>query len=93
MNLKNDLGNREIKEVIEEHPKIGEILDNYEIGCIKCSIGTCYVKDVVAVHVLGDQGVELPPALQVDQREMAEERFGEPDLGALLRQGHTWTVS
>ncbi len=54
MKLHNDLGNREIKEVIEEHPQIGKILDNYEIGCIKCSIGTCLLKDVVAVHVLGD---------------------------------------
>ena len=54
MKLHNDLGNREIKEVIEEHPQIGKILDNYEIGCIKCSIGTCFLNDVVAVHVLGD---------------------------------------
>ncbi|MFC1827406.1 hypothetical protein ACFLZQ_05720 [Thermodesulfobacteriota bacterium] len=54
MKLHNDIGNSEIIKVIEEHPKIGEILDNYEIGCIKCSIGTCFLKDVVAVHVLGD---------------------------------------
>jgi hypothetical protein len=54
MKFLNDLGNREIKEVIEEHPKIGEILNKYEIGCLECSIGTCFLKDVVAVHVLGD---------------------------------------
>ncbi|MFC1844100.1 hypothetical protein ACFLZ5_04860 [Thermodesulfobacteriota bacterium] len=54
MELHNDLGNRGIKEVIEEHPKIGEILNEYEIGCLECSIGTCFLKDVVAVHVLGD---------------------------------------
>ena len=54
MQLTNDIGNRPIKEVIEEHPKIGEILNKYEIGCLECSIGTCFVKDVVAVHVLGD---------------------------------------
>jgi hypothetical protein len=54
MNLRNDLGNREIKEIIELYPKIGEILNSYEIGCTECSIGTCYLKDVVAVHVLGD---------------------------------------
>ncbi|UCD66061.1 MAG: hypothetical protein JSW69_00025 [Deltaproteobacteria bacterium] len=55
MQLTNDIGNRPIKEVIEEHPKIGEILNKYEIGCLECSIGTCFVKDVVAVHVLGDE--------------------------------------
>jgi hypothetical protein len=54
MKLHNDIGNREIIKVIKDHPRIGEILDNYEIGCIKCSIGTCFLKDVVAVHVLGD---------------------------------------
>lgn len=55
MELQNDMGNQPIKEVIEAHPAIGRILDSYEIGCIKCSIGTCFLKDVVAVHVLGDE--------------------------------------
>ena len=54
MKLLKDMGNRPIKEVIEAHPKIGEILNKYEIGCLECSIGTCYLKDVVAVHVLGE---------------------------------------
>jgi hypothetical protein len=48
------MGDKPIKEVIEAHPKIGEILNRYEIGCLECSIGTCFLKDVVAVHVLGD---------------------------------------
>jgi hypothetical protein len=54
MKLDNDMGNRPIKEVIEAHPRIGQILDKYEIGCLECSIGTCFLKDVVTVHVLGD---------------------------------------
>jgi len=55
MELLNDLGNKPIKDVIEEYPEIGNILDKYEIGCIACSIGTCLFKDVVKVHVLGDE--------------------------------------
>ncbi len=55
MKLLNDLGNQPIKEVIESHPRIGEILNKFEIGCLECSIGTCLLKDVVAVHVLGDK--------------------------------------
>ena len=55
MELLNNLGNRNIKEAIEEYPKIGEILDKYEIGCIKCSVGTCLLKEVVSVHFLGDE--------------------------------------
>ena len=54
MKLHKDMGNRPIKEVIEAHPKIGEILNKYEIGCLECSIGTCFLKDVVSVHVLGE---------------------------------------
>ena len=59
MRLHNDLGNRGIKEVIKEHPEIGDILSKYEIGCLECSIGSCLLKDVVAVHVLGDAGEEI----------------------------------
>ena len=54
MKLHNDMGNQPIKQVIETHPEIGAILKKYEIGCLECSIGTCLLKDVVAVHVLGD---------------------------------------
>jgi hypothetical protein len=54
MQLNNGLGTRQIKDVIEEHQQIGKILDKYAIGCIKCSIGTCLLQDVVSVHFLGD---------------------------------------
>lgn len=55
MKLTNNLGDRPIKDVLGEHPLIGEVLDRHGIGCIKCSVGTCLLKDVVAVHFLGDE--------------------------------------
>lgn len=55
MELINDIGSKNIKEAIEEYPGIGEILDKFEIGCIKCTVGTCLLKDVVTVHFLGDE--------------------------------------
>lgn len=55
MKLMNDIGSRNIKEVIDSHPAIGEILNKYEIGCTKCSVGTCLLQDVVTVHFLGDE--------------------------------------
>ena len=54
MQLHKNLGNKPIKEVIATHPEISSILKKYEIGCFECSIGTCFLKDVVTVHVLGD---------------------------------------
>ena len=53
MNLRNDIGNQQIKDVISAHPRIGEILDHYEIGCVTCGVGICLLKDVVAIHALG----------------------------------------
>lgn len=55
MELCDGLGNRNIKEVIAATPGIGEILEKYGIGCSKCSIGTCLLKDVVSVHFLGSE--------------------------------------
>jgi hypothetical protein len=51
MQLTNDIGNRPIKEVIEEHPKIGEILNKYEIGCLECSIGTCLIEAMIEKEI------------------------------------------
>jgi hypothetical protein len=53
MNLLYELGTKNIKEAIQAHPPIGEILDRYGIGCTKCTVGTCLLKDVVSVHFLG----------------------------------------
>jgi hypothetical protein len=55
MDLPAEIGKRQIKEVIGKHPRIGEILNSYEIGCTTCSIGTCQVENVVTVHFLGDE--------------------------------------
>ena len=53
MNLKNDIGTAQIKDVICAHPRIGEILAHYEIGCVTCGVGICLLQDVVAIHALG----------------------------------------
>ncbi|MCL7487519.1 MAG: hypothetical protein M8357_05020 [Desulfobulbaceae bacterium] len=55
MKLLHDLGSSNIKDVIKTHPKIGEILDKHEIGCTRCTVGTCLLQDVVTVHFLGDE--------------------------------------
>jgi len=55
MKLLNDIGSNNIKDVIKVHPKIGDILDRHEIGCTKCTVGTCLLQDVVTVHFLGDE--------------------------------------
>lgn len=52
--------NTPIKEVITSFPKIGTILEEYHIGCVPCNVGSCLLKDVVAIHNLpGEQEAEL----------------------------------
>lgn len=55
MKLPAEIGEQAINTVIEQHPKIGEILEKYEIGCVGCGVGICLVKDVVDIHALGDE--------------------------------------
>ncbi len=44
--------NTGIKELIQKYPKIEKILDEYEIGCAPCNVGTCLLKDIVEIHNL-----------------------------------------
>ncbi len=55
MNLPQEIGEAAINVTIEKHPRIGEILKKYEIGCVTCGVGICLVKDVVSIHALGDE--------------------------------------
>ena len=51
--------NKGIKEVITEFPSIEGILEDYEIGCGPCMVGTCLLKDIVEIH-------QLPPEQEQD---------------------------
>lgn len=42
--------NKGIKEVINEFPEVGTLLEELGIGCVTCSVGTCLLKDVIKVH-------------------------------------------
>lgn len=51
----NEPFNRPIKEIITEHPKVGEILNEYGIGCVTCAVGTCPLGDIISIHNLPPQ--------------------------------------
>jgi len=55
MELKKDLGNKAIQDVITTYPEIGDILNRYEIGCVTCKVGICLLKDVVSIHGLSKE--------------------------------------
>ena len=52
MEFRNGLGEVAIQDVLKEHPPIGAILANHDIGCVTCKVGICLLKDVVSIHGL-----------------------------------------
>ncbi len=42
--------NQGIKDVIRQFPEVGDILNDYNIGCVPCTVGTCLLKDIIDVH-------------------------------------------
>ncbi len=44
--------NKSIKEIINQFPEVADILNEYNIGCAPCSVGSCLLKDIVEIHNL-----------------------------------------
>ncbi len=44
--------NTNVRDAIARFPAIGTLLNEFSIGCVACSLGTCRLKDVVDVHGL-----------------------------------------
>ncbi len=51
-----------IKDVIAEFPEVGTILQDYDVACVSCYVGTCALKDVVSIH-------SLPPETEQELME------------------------
>ncbi|MFW2368663.1 MAG: hemerythrin domain-containing protein [Desulforhopalus sp.] len=47
--------NKGIKDIIAEFPQVGEILDEYGIGCGPCSVGICQLKDILDIHKMAPE--------------------------------------
>jgi hemerythrin-like domain-containing protein len=65
-----------IKDVIAEFPEVGTILQDYDVACVGCYVGTCALKDVVSIH-------SLPPETEQELMErlavvLASEQEREP---------------
>lgn len=44
--------NKGIKDIIVEFPEVGEILSEYGIECVSCSVGICALKDILDIHAM-----------------------------------------
>ena len=41
-----------IKEMIGRFPQVGAILEDFGVGCVPCSVGTCLFSDILEIHNL-----------------------------------------
>jgi len=47
--------NKNIKEIIKQFPEVENILDEYNVGCAPCSIGSCLLNDIIEIHHLSSE--------------------------------------
>lgn len=51
--MNEDFNEMMIKEMLVIYPEIEAVLTRHRIGCVRCKIGTCRLKDVIKIHNLG----------------------------------------
>jgi len=69
--------NREIKELITTYPEVGRGLEEYGIGCVPCSVGSCLLKDVVGIHNLDPQK-EATLMYRIEKAIYPDRKISEP---------------
>jgi hemerythrin-like domain-containing protein len=45
---------RNIKDLIDRHPAVGEVLARFGIACTTCQLGNCRLRDIVELHALAE---------------------------------------
>lgn len=80
--------NKNIKDLITQYPKVGKILERYNIGCTTCSLGSCLFKDIIEIHNLApDVEVELMYEIEKELFPGKEIKKRAPKARAIKPQG------
>src|SRR3989338_9359947 len=80
--------NRNIKDLITQYPKVGKILERYDIGCTSCSLGSCLFKDIIEIHnLVPDVEVELMYEIEKELFPGKEIKKRAPKTKAVQAQG------
>lgn len=77
--------NTPIKEIITKFPEVGKILQGYNIGCVPCTLGSCLLKDIVAIHNLA-QEQELELMCRIEKTIYPEREIKKPVFKASKKE-------
>jgi hemerythrin-like domain-containing protein len=83
--------NKGIKEIINAFPAIEVILNEYQIGCGPCMVGTCLLKDIVKIHNLSEEQEQemiarIAQVIYPDQAIKIEKTKPRPKPGVRLKE-------
>ena len=53
--METDYLEENIKDLIEKYPSIASLLEEFDIGCVNCSLATCKFKDIIDIHNLSKE--------------------------------------
>lgn len=77
--------NAPIKDIITKFPEVGRILEEYNIGCVPCTLGSCLLKDIVAIHNLpADQEAQL--MYRIEKAIYPDRDIKKPEGKAMARK-------
>ncbi len=77
--------NTPIKEVITKFPEVGKILEDYNIGCVPCTLGSCLLKDIVAIHNLPEEQ-ELELFYGIEKAIYPQKNIKKPVLKKVVKK-------
>jgi hypothetical protein len=79
--------NSPIKEIITKFPHVGKILEEYNIGCVPCTLGSCLLKDVVEIHNLAEeQKIELMYRIEKEIYPWIDRGLSTKQVGELFEK-------
>lgn len=71
--------NKGIKDIITEFPQIGDILEEYGIGCVPCTVGICQLNDILDIHKMApEKELELMARIEAVIYPEREVQSAEP---------------
>ena len=68
-----------VKDVITDHPEVGKILDEFNVGCTTCGVGTCLLRDVVGIHNL-DPNTEADLMFRIEKAIFPDRDVKRPEV-------------
>lgn len=80
--------NKGIKDIIAEFPEVGNVLEEYGIGCGPCTVGICRLNDILDIHTMEPEK-EKELMMRIEAVIYPERGLATPATTNITRQAQT----